>query len=318
MSRGTDQLCAKELVQCYLSGEATTSLATRHGVSVGSVIVRLRDAGVLVQNKSHKRHFEAPLIPEYTAQEILDGLLLGDGGIAKKGYAQMEQCSRRKGWLLDVQDRLHLTGVESRIILTPPRERTLKESGRVLRGTAGRHLYTPVYMELKEQRQRWYPEGVKLVPRDLRLTPMVLAQWFCGDGSGNSNGTLVFHTEGFSETCVDFLIGRLWEDCRIHGSKQKHQRPGQFFIQILNRSDAVRFRDLTSVYVPECCQYKLRFVRETKHPHLFPEQVLEIRNRALAGESHQVLAKDFGKSIQAIRTLLRGASFVGLVPTAYE
>jgi len=39
------------------------------------------------------------------------------------------------------------------------------------------------YAELKPIYDRWYPNGKKIVPRDLELTPLTLRQEFIGDGS---------------------------------------------------------------------------------------------------------------------------------------
>jgi hypothetical protein len=37
----------------------------------------------------------------------------------------------------------------------------------------------------EEQYQRWYPNGKKIVPQDVALTPLSLAIWFADDGIQN-------------------------------------------------------------------------------------------------------------------------------------
>ncbi len=52
--------------------------------------------------------------------------------------------------------------------------------------------------------RRWYYEGKKRVPRDLKLTPDVLLHWIVGDG-GHVGGDLAIATQCFSEEENEFL-----------------------------------------------------------------------------------------------------------------
>ncbi len=45
------------------------------------------------------------------------------------------------------------------------------------------HLRTISSVQLHSQRQRWYLNGTKRVPRDLKLTPFKCFIWYCEDGS---------------------------------------------------------------------------------------------------------------------------------------
>src|SRR5208283_1932567 len=52
-------------------------------------------------------------------------------------------------------------------------------------------------------KDKWYPNGEKIVPRDLKLTPLICAIWFCDDGSiyhygkGVSNRRISIYTDNF-------------------------------------------------------------------------------------------------------------------------
>jgi hypothetical protein len=117
------------------------------------------------------------------------------------------------------------------------------------------------YAEFVPERVRWYPNGIKAVPPDLRLTPVVLTHWFCGDGrGGDQKGTLGFCTDGFSISDVDFLVYRLSEDLGITTLRTLNHR-GHPQILVSRRDEAVRLADCVSPYLPECCVYKLRHVR---------------------------------------------------------
>ncbi len=66
-------------------------------------------------------------------------------------------------------------------------------------------------------RNRWYPNGVKVVPADLNLTPVTTANWFMGDGLSSFDRRFQFTavtvrlcTHSFSVEDVVALIGLLY------------------------------------------------------------------------------------------------------------
>jgi len=69
------------------------------------------------------------------------------------------------------------------------------------------------YVELLSLYKRWYPEGKKIISKDLELTPLILRQHFIGDGSlihpKNYNPSIRLATCGFSIFDVEWLIKKL-------------------------------------------------------------------------------------------------------------
>jgi len=121
-------------------------------------------------------------------------------------------------------------------------------------------LCTKSYQELKDLRERWYPNGVKKVPDDIKLTPSTLFNWFVGDGSyiPGSQGSLKL-----SVTCKNMREGlptlkeklkKLGIGCTINstGIRIRNSHQDNFFDYIL--SDGVE--------IPPCYEYK------------FPEEVV--------------------------------------------
>lgn len=53
------------------------------------------------------------------------------------------------------------------------------------------HYCSKSYRELVSYYSRWYPNRKKIVPKDLKLTPVTVRQWYIGDGS-IYKGTLFF------------------------------------------------------------------------------------------------------------------------------
>jgi len=305
--KSTAHLDTDELANDYNEGEGASSLARRHGVSVWSIITRLRKAGVEIRANQNERRL-GPSSVGFSFQELVDGLMLGDGSIDPKGLLRLEQCQDRITWLDQVRDLLQQVGSECRIVPIPPRERLLE--GRVVKSKGGGLLYTPAYVEMQEQRCRWYPQGVKIVPADLDLTPLCLAQWFAGDGTYNKSGCLDFCTQGFTRLEVEFLVQRFHDDLGIQALPMKSKREGQFTIHIGRLADAVRVRDLVVPWLPKCCQYKLRFVRQVKRMGRFsPAQVRDIRRRRDEGEPTSALAVEYGVTEVAISKIVRKESY---------
>ncbi|GAH48227.1 unnamed protein product, partial [marine sediment metagenome] len=61
--------------------------------------------------------------------------------------------------------------------------------------------------------KKWYPNRKKIVPRDIKLTPLTVRQWYIGDGclvphnSGRSH--IILCTEGFPIADVKWLADKL-------------------------------------------------------------------------------------------------------------
>jgi len=134
-------------------------------------------------------------------KEVLVGSLLGDGclfkykvthkphliivrKIADKTYAQWEIeilkdfiCRIREGQTYD--NRTHKTYQWIKFV------------------THRSTTFEPYYKD-------WYPKGIKVVPKSIELTPLVLAVWFCDDGNIRPSCSpwrmrLTFGTDGFTK-----------------------------------------------------------------------------------------------------------------------
>lgn len=55
-----------------------------------------------------------------------------------------------------------------------------------------------------ELRAKWYPEGKKIVPKDLVLTKDLILRWYMDDGNWHNKG-IYFNTQGFDLESTEFL-----------------------------------------------------------------------------------------------------------------
>lgn len=69
------------------------------------------------------------------------------------------------------------------------------------------------YIELSFIRKQWYPEGKKIIPKDIELTPLTCRQWYIGDGSiyhrKIGRPYILLYTCGFSIEDIKWLISQL-------------------------------------------------------------------------------------------------------------
>lgn len=239
----------------------------------------------------------------YYFRELVDGLLLGDGQIDPKSILRLEQCNARLGWLLQVRKHLRAAGCASKLLPIPSRKRNIE--GRKVKSRPATLLYTPAYEELHDERRRWYPCEKKLVPRDLVLTKTVLLYWFCGDGTHDGVGHLLFCTQGFRKSDVDFLVSCLRRDLGIHANRQRTQREGQYTITIQRHNEAMKIKKLLEPLIDRSCLYKLQDVRSKKRMGQFSDQrVRQIRRLRASSATVTSLAKRFKVSITAISNIV--------------
>lgn len=134
---------------------------------------------------------------------ILDGVMISDGYYTRPtkytSKFTVDQRERARDWIDRVAEKLREYGVECAVTL------------RVKKGLNQVALSTTSYRSFKTQRERWYPDGKKIVPRDLNIMdPVFLAHWLMGDGTvhlNKRNGLAIkFCTHGFTVDDVQWLI----------------------------------------------------------------------------------------------------------------
>jgi hypothetical protein len=298
----TQHLDIVEVVRQYEEGKTASEIAREHSCSVWSVLKRLRDTGIEIEKNPKARFLAEPKTIDFAFQEIVDGLMLGDGSISKKNIMRVEQANKRLGWLEQLKHQLELVGCDSKLLPLKQREKKWIVD-HWSQQSASTLLYTPSYKECKEQRKRWYPDGTKQIPGDLKLTPIVVSHWFAGDGTYNTNGTLTFCTQNFTEAEVKGLVKLLARDISINAQAYPNkQRPGQWTITLTKRSETVRLKDQIWDLLPDCCKYKLQHVRPVKRTgQLTKHQIRDIRS---SNRPRKVLAKKYNISVTALANIV--------------
>lgn len=138
-------------------------------------------------------------------EEILTGLMLGDGCINRVGSKSFRLTNTRNSedfyYLLWQYEKL------KKFYSTVPKisqyfdKRTNKTYSRC-------HSQTKSNLIFSEYRKIWYPNNKKSIPENLKLTPLSLLVWFLDDGCivrYNNSLVVKFSTDGFFEKDVEFL-----------------------------------------------------------------------------------------------------------------
>jgi hypothetical protein len=120
-----------------------------------------------------------------TIQSVFDGLLLGDASLASR--SMISACLRMEihvdnvDWVDHIKTIFDSNGIKSTIDFIKPRARFINDR----QINSGHHvsIRTPMYRNLFSERNRWYPNGVKIIPKDVDISPISIAQWYMGDGS---------------------------------------------------------------------------------------------------------------------------------------
>ena len=149
------------------------------------------------------------------ATQILDGVLLSDGGLRRYSRRALFQLSQsgeeHMDWLLYLRDKC-LIPLEVPISAGYPK--AFKYSSR---GKPYTHcvLSTRLSSTLLSDYYRWYPNGEKVAPTDLTLTPITMANWHMGDGCKSFQGQICLSTNSFSDTGRLFLAKALYDSFGI-------------------------------------------------------------------------------------------------------
>ena len=151
----------------------------------------------------NRKHNHCNLSQE--AIEWINGELLGDGSLNSRNpcSARFMYASKYLEYIQYVENTLKSFGIRG--------GRTRKHVNKKRKNTSYRYASLR-YSELYSIWRRWYPRIKKIVPRNIKLTPLVCRQWFIGDGSllsNTSRSCIRLSTCGFTILDVKWLVSQL-------------------------------------------------------------------------------------------------------------
>lgn len=109
--------------------------------------------------------------------------------------------------------------------------------------------------QFKSLKEKWYPEGRKIVPKDLSLSGDLIKCWIMDDGTlSKVDGSMVLCTHGFTKKDCEFLTAKINEfigfDCA------KINKDGKYYKIRIGRVGTNRLFDIIGECMVDCFNYK--------------------------------------------------------------
>jgi len=95
--------------------------------------------------------------------------------------------------------------------------------------------------KLTTLRAKWYPQGIKEIPLDLKLDKISLLRWFMDDGSKATNGGNYLATDGCRKEEIEFIKTIVKRDLSLETSLHKN---GSHFRLYFNKAQSNNFYKL--------------------------------------------------------------------------
>lgn len=127
------------------------------------------------------------------------------------------------------------------------------------------YFYTQARTDIGNFYQKFYPDGIKIVPKDIGdlLTPLSLAIWYQDDGTLDKRAkyhrNAMFATYCFSYEECELLAEALWNKFQIKASVCKSHMRGKMYYRLYIWSKSMdRFIEIIKPYIHPSFEYKIR------------------------------------------------------------
>lgn len=188
-------------------------------------------------------------------QAVLEGLLLSDAHLRRSN----ENCNAQLGFTIKHRSFADAIVCNLPSLSWSPIVERDKYDSRTSNTYHSVTFRSHVDKLLTKEHIRWYPQGTKMVPRDIVLQPLTLLWWYLGDGclerkkARPNYRRVCLSTDSFSDEELDFLIGQM----RPLLGSYVYKECGRIMV---SRTSLCRFAELVGAKSPaECYRYKFEF-----------------------------------------------------------
>lgn len=240
---------SQNIFNCYLNSSSIYKLLIRNNINL-----RSKSEGISLATSTLDKNisFESEEMTEW-----VDGFLLGDGGISfdRKYAKENKKCLYARYFMGSVHAEW------TNFAMSKFKVYNAKEAS--TNNFIDKKHPNPMWIsrtvghpDIAKQVDRWYPypERIKRVPNDVRITPISALLWYLGDGTLNSNKSVCLATCSFTEDEINNILIPIFENYEIHCSIRwwKHYP----YLNILRNSGG-KFFDFIGTKSPiSCYDYK--------------------------------------------------------------
>lgn len=194
---------------------------------------------------------------ENELDQIIDGMLLGDGFVQKDGRFGFNHSEKQQAYF-DYKVAKMAAGV-NKIWIGKSKPHSSIIEDRIIKPTVLLQFRTTKQDKWKHLRKHWYPDDTKVVPTSLVLSPISLAYWYMDDGSANLRSKYIthgntyvgepfiqqfrFYTDGFDVDSLERLLNQL-KMLGIDGWLKERPRKNQNYIIVSRLESRQRMKEL--------------------------------------------------------------------------
>lgn len=205
----------------------------------GTIGRKLSEFNIPKRAPSVFRHPEATLTEKQ--KEVLNGALLGDGTITQNRMVYSSKSKEHVEFVWKYFFGLLTPANEKALsVVSQFDKRTNKTYTRFFFGTQSNECFTK-YQKI------WY-KPKKIIPEDLKLTPLTCLVWYLGDGGmvkGSTASHIKISTNGFNKSQIERIL--LPQLSQFEAKILKTNKLDQFYVYIPRR----RFQNFFN-YIGDC------------------------------------------------------------------
>lgn len=278
-----------------------------------------------------KYKLKKEIIITHELKDMVDGLLLGDGGFVKgkryKGnsktaHLEIGQTEKRKEWLHDIKKRFNNLNVTTSEVRLWHKGGVKKILGNMTTQADNYCLATWNYVQFKNEMEKWgykiKGKGKDTIPEDTSVSPLTLALWYMGDGClGKSGGrySLQFATLCFNKESIIYYKNKIEKEYGIGTKIYRRKSDNNHLMHISKREDIIKFLEMTEEYSVPCFNYKWDALRD--------ENWLEVKRKDFSDDEIEKIKNNYqtnGPNILGLEgrskaTITRKANELGIVKT---
>ena len=179
---------------------------------------------------------------------VIIGSILGDGHIRivpgrKSALLEIKHSIKAKEYV----DWKYAT--LKNICESPPKERIIDETRTTYR------FFTKQHEEITKLLKLFYKNGRKIIPKSLRLDPIILAVWFMDDGSKARKSDVYLNTQQFSLNDQKSILAKL----REMGIRAKLNKDKKYYRVRLLKESIPLMNKIIFPFIVSSMKYKLSY-----------------------------------------------------------